>query len=149
MAKGSTHAKATLALAAVGGWVSYRLGHPLPFTLALTGGVLAGLAITPDLDLERGCISNAVIRRLVGRTVERLWGLFWRPYGLLLRHRSRLSHLPVVGTTVRLVYLCALPALICWLAGNALGWTLIPSWIWWSIAGLILADSPHFLMDSL
>ena len=65
------------------------------------GGGLAflvgGLWLSPDLDTR----SNPTRR----------WGplrLLWWPYRRLLRHRSLLSHSPLLGTAGRLLYLLAL-----------------------------------------
>jgi uncharacterized metal-binding protein len=97
MASGQQHDRATWILA-------------LPFGLlwgpwlGLAGITAAGLAflagglwLSPDLDTR----SNP----------SRRWGplrLLWWPYRRLLRHRSLLSHSPVLGSTVRLLYLAAL-----------------------------------------
>lgn len=155
MPKGSVHAKATLALAAAGGYITYQAGHPWTQVLALAGGVLAGLLLTPDLDVDDGCISNAVVRRSFGKRLERLWRLFWRPYALLIPHRSRLSHLPLLGTALRLAYLATLPALALFFAsaspaaGGIVSSPTFPAWTAWSVGGLTLADTLHFLMDEI
>lgn len=154
MPNGSTHAKATVLLALAGGGLAYYLGHPFTQILALTGGTLAGLVLTPDLDVDTGCVSNEVVRRSVGRKGEKFWSFYWRPYGLMIPHRSRLSHLPVVGTAIRLLYLAILPAMIYWFAtgagfnaGSHLTRPEFPVWGWWAIGGLILADTLHYIMD--
>jgi uncharacterized metal-binding protein len=154
MPKGTVHAKATVALAAAGAFVTYRFGHPLPQILALSGGTLAGLLLTPDLDIDEGCISNDIVRHSAGRRVEQLWALFWRPYGLMLPHRSKLSHLPLLGTALRLVYIAILPALIWWFTTfsartGMLPHLSVPIWVWWAFGGLVLADTLHYLMDEL
>lgn len=151
MPDGTTHAKSTLALAAVGGFVTYRLGHPLPEVLAFTGGALAGLLLTPDLDVDIGSISHTIVRRSGGCVAETLWTLFWRPYSLLIPHRSMISHLPVVGTAVRLIYILIVPAVIWWLSSafspHPPGQPVFPAWGWWAVGGLMLSDTLHFLMD--
>jgi uncharacterized metal-binding protein len=179
MSKGIVHARATLALAAAGGLFAYTQGQPLPQVLALAGGTLSGLLLTPDLDVDDGCISNEIVRNVLGRRAERAWALFWRPYGLMLPHRSRLSHLPVLGTAIRLIYLAILPALIWWLTNAALAAGVLtngllanglfaagifssamatvaaltqpalPAWTAWAVGGLALADTLHYLMDQI
>ena len=67
--------------------------------VAAAGGafLLGGLLLSPDLDTR----SNA----------SRRWGplgLLWWPYRRLQRHRSLLSHSPLLGTAGRLGYLAAL-----------------------------------------
>ncbi|CCH68112.1 putative protein [Richelia intracellularis HH01] len=64
-------------------------------TLLIVGGFLfGGLMFGPDLDIY-------------SRHYKR-WGWFrwvWLPYQKSLRHRSFLSHGPIIGTTLRLIYL--------------------------------------------
>ncbi len=149
MSRGNTHALATIFLAAAGGMVVHQLGHPIAHTAALTGGALAGLVLTPDLDLDRGCIANDIVRRTAGRKAERFWSLFWLPYSRLIRHRSHLSHLPLFGTALRLGYLLALPLIFLFMAGQPPALHTVPIWAWWAAGGLALADVLHYLMDNL
>lgn len=149
MSRGNTHALATIILAGAGGLVVHQLGHPIAHTAAIAGGALAGLVLTPDLDLDEGCIANDIVRRTAGRKVERLWSLFWLPYSRLIRHRSHLSHLPLLGTALRLAYLLGLPLLLLWMAGQAPAPQTVPVWAWWATGGLVLADVLHYVMDNL
>jgi hypothetical protein len=68
--------------------------------------LFGGLWLSPDLDT----ISRP----------SRRWGplrLLWWPYRRLLRHRSLLSHSPLLGSAGRLLYLLALLLGLCLLAG--------------------------------
>lgn len=68
--------------------------------------LLGGLWLSPDLDT----ISRP----------SRRWGplrLLWWPYRRLLRHRSLLSHSPLLGSAGRLLYLAALLLGLSLLAG--------------------------------
>ena len=75
---------------------------------ALTAGLaflVGGLWLSPDLDTR----SNP----------SRRWGplrILWWPYRRLLRHRSLISHSPLIGTTGRLAYLGCVVGLVSWLA---------------------------------
>ena len=105
MASGRAHDRATRLLA-------------LPFALlwwpwlgwagvitAATAFLVGGLLLSPDLDTR----SNASNR----------WGplrLLWWPYRRLLRHRSLVSHTPLIGTAGRLLYLMGLLLGFCLLA---------------------------------
>lgn len=149
MPRGSTHSKATFLLAAAGGALTYHLGHPLPHVLALSGGALVGLVITPDLDVDEGCISNDIIRKSAGKWIEHLWAFFWQPYARLLPHRSRLSHFPVIGTALRLAYIAIIPALAWWFTGGMFAQPAFPAWGWWAVGGLALADTLHYVMDNI
>lgn len=97
MASGRSHDRATWLLS-------------LPFALlwmpwlglagvasAAAGFLVGGLWLSPDLDTR----SNP----------SRRWGplaLLWWPYRRGLRHRSLLSHSPLLGSALRLAYLAAL-----------------------------------------
>lgn len=74
-------------------------------TLCVASGfLLGGLMLGPDLDIH-------------SRQYRRWGGLrwLWLPYRKYVRHRSFLSHGPLIGTTVRLLYLSL------WLSGLGLG----------------------------
>jgi uncharacterized metal-binding protein len=144
---GITHSKATIVLAVTGSLVSQHLGHAPIETVALTGGVLTGLVLTPDLDVDVGCISKRIVRRSAGRFIAWLWALLWLPYARIMPHRSHLSHLPLIGTTIRLVYLAVLPSLLYWFAGIGIARPEFPLLAWWGFGGLVLADTLHYLLD--
>jgi uncharacterized metal-binding protein len=71
-------------------------------TLLVAGGFMfGGLMFGPDLDIY-------------SRQFQR-WGVLrwiWLPYQKSLRHRSFLSHGPIIGTTLRVVYLTTFLALV-------------------------------------
>lgn len=145
MPGGNVHTTATIALAAGLGVAAYYNGLPV---LPLAGGVLAGLLLTPDLDVDRGCISNKYARK-AGCLVGFLWRLYWWPYSRLMPHRSALSHAPVLGTLLRLVYLLGLPLLAWWLISQAAHWPALPAWWSYPVIGLMAADGLHWAMDVL
>ena len=61
-------------------------------SLGLCLGSIAGLFIDPDLDHEWVTVSESRIIKLFGRTIGKLFRLYWSPYEIMLRHRSPLSH---------------------------------------------------------
>ncbi len=101
MPSGRTHDKITLwCLPLIAGF-AFLATNSLPLTMItalsfLVGGFMLG----PDLDI---------------RSIQyKRWGLLrwiWLPYQKTLRHRSRLSHGPIVGTALRVVYLAVWIAL--------------------------------------
>lgn len=97
LASGRAHDRATWLLALPFGllwWPWLGLAGLVSSGLAFLVG---GLWLSPDLDTR----SNPTRR----------WGplrLLWWPYRRLLRHRSLLSHSPLLGTAGRLLYLLAL-----------------------------------------
>ncbi|HEY9089207.1 MAG TPA: DUF2227 family putative metal-binding protein [Anaerolineaceae bacterium] len=149
MPSGRIHSTATVMLAAAGAYFSLRGGSSAAQTVALSAGVLTGLVLTPDLDVDDGCTSTLIIRRVFGRAAAQLWTIFWLPYSLSIPHRSRLSHLPILSTVIRLAYVLFIPLLIYFLAGLPFRLPPLPVELAWAAAGLALADILHFVMDSV
>lgn len=95
MPSGKTHDRITLwslPLVVAFGWAITRNST---LVLLICGGFLfGGLMLGPDLDIH-----SVHFKR---------WGWFrwiWIPYRGSMRHRSPLSHAPIVGTVLRVVYL--------------------------------------------
>jgi uncharacterized metal-binding protein len=118
MPSGRTHDRITLwGLPFVTGF-TFGQTHSGNLTLLVSGGFLfSGLMFGPDLDL---------------RSVQyKRWGCLrwlWIPYQKTMRHRSLLSHGPIIGTTVRVLYLAS------WLGilGIALGMLTLLWGVGWS-----------------
>ena len=104
MASGSSHDRATWVLALPFGLLCWPvLGWSGSATAALAF-LIGGLLLSPDLDTRS---------RPTGR-----WGplqLLWWPYRRVLRHRSLLSHGPVLGSLGRLTYGGGLALVLAWL----------------------------------
>lgn len=124
MPSGRTHDEITLwSLPWVAGitWVCTRNSH---LTLFVAGGFLfTGLMFGPDLDIY----SHQFLR----------WGWLrwiWLPYQKSLHHRSFLSHGPVIGTVLRVVYL------MTWSGMMAIAVLLVMNLIWvvpWSLEMMV------------
>ncbi|MBW4634952.1 MAG: metal-binding protein [Iphinoe sp. HA4291-MV1] len=102
MPSGQTHDRITLwALPFVTGVAFWQTKNG-NLTLLVAGGFLfGGLMFGPDLDIY-------------SRHYQR-WGFLrfiWLPYQKSLRHRSLLSHGPIIGTTLRILYLGCLGAMV-------------------------------------
>jgi uncharacterized metal-binding protein len=129
-------------------------GQPVTTALAFAGGCMLGLVVTPDLDVrQRDTHAGTIMRHSAGGCLGGLWRLLWLPYALLIpKHRHPLSHWPILGTALRLVYLLVVPVLIWWVIGHFLPMpdlprlTLTPLAVW-AIGGLGLVDTLHALMD--
>lgn len=95
MPSGRTHDQITFICLPWVGALALLVTLNLGVTLCLCGGFLfSGLMFGPDLDIY-------------SKQYQR-WGplkFIWLPYQKVLRHRSWLSHGPVVGTVLRLLYL--------------------------------------------
>jgi uncharacterized metal-binding protein len=154
MPDGTTHSLATLLLAGTVGLGSYHL-HLLdqPHAIAMAGGCLAGLLLTPDLDVDTGSDSDDWIRRLFGRGPAIVWWILWRPYSYLIPHRSPLSHFPIVGTVIRLGYVSLIAWVTVWLLDLLVTLQIpairsIPWWFPLGFTGLALADLGHWILDN-
>lgn len=122
MASGKTHDAYVLAAAVLLG---------LTTSPAIAVGCVAGLILSPDLDTR----SNALRR----------WdscglGWYWWPYRNAIRHRSPLSHWPVLGTLGRLLWLTPFLGLLLW--GGLPEMVMI-----WAGVGLAIADTVHWVLD--
>lgn len=103
---------------------------------------LSGMYLSPDLDL-------------VSRPYKR-WGLLrfiWLPYQRLIpRHRHWLSHGPVIGSAVRLVYLAAWlsPLLVFFPGLQRIQWVgvTLPNVVAF-LVGVELSVLNHLLLDGL
>jgi uncharacterized metal-binding protein len=117
----------------------YQFGLELG-TIAASAHFLGGYWLSPDLDIK----SRPFLR----------WGvlkIIWLPYQRLIPHRSPLSHAPVLGSLIRLLYLAA------WLFPL---WLMFPDlqrvqWEvdWMKLAaflvGVELSALNHLLLDGL
>lgn len=77
MPDGRTHTTASIIAAPITGAAALFITDPLPAVVIATG-VLAGILIGPDLDVDGGNYSMAVIRRtpLIGRMLAIMWSAF-------------------------------------------------------------------------
>ncbi len=104
--------------------------------------------LSPDMDLARS-------------DPMRNWGLLhfvWRPYVQMFKHRG-VSHMPVVGTLTRVLYLLAVVYILSAVATVCfdLGWKMSirdlrhVDWtgVGWALCGLCLPDLLHILADRM
>lgn len=133
MPDGATHSVITIAAgAATVAGLAY-LGRPTSELLPLSIGFFVSLAVNPDLDLNR---------RFPKRNPARwLWWIYWYPYSRLIGHRSLYSHIPIIGTAIRVAYLFPLVAIFGYL------WEWIPP-IATIVAGLAISDAIHAVVDA-
>lgn len=138
MSSGATHDKITLILTPITYAVMARYASSLaPFTAL---GCAANLWLSPDLDT-------------VSKPFKR-WGtlrLIWLPYLKLVKHRSLISHSPVLSTLIRVAYLVGPAIAVAHLAGVDLVQQLQPwrSELLAALAGLMVADMGHLVADGI
>lgn len=172
MSSGKTHAKATAALAGMSAAFCYWQGYSQIVTL----GVISGLVIHPDLDVDRFTQSDTLVREAlkeilsrftkrkgvlrvaenIGEIMGEIYFDFWLRYAIDQKHRGmnwgekQVSHLPVIGTLDRVVYVFfgAKWFSVCvWAVIVSAGFYAPPDSIVAFIAGLSLADFLHIVMD--
>lgn len=141
MSSGREHAAASLGLALI------SLVEKRSVEDHLTGstGYVLSLFISPDLDQGTSYYGGRLIRS-ASPLFFHVWMLFWRPYSILIPHRSWISHFPIIGTVIRIIYL-TLPLLLfmeSWKSLVELYQWILTSQLFWA---LIKADLLHFLMD--
>lgn len=97
MPSGRTHDRITLWSSPLVAGLTFGHTQSSDLTLIVSGAFLfSGLMFGPDLDLY-----SVQYKR---------WGplrLLWIPYQKTLRHRSLLSHGPIIGTTLRVLYIAS------------------------------------------
>ena len=119
-----------------------RQGHLLEGTL-MAAGAASALILSADLDQPYSMARLRLTRR--GGIVAQTWCTV---YDQLFRHRG-LSHVPVIGTLTRLVWLVgplAILAFVFALSPPPVEWWQPVSW--W-VGGLMLADTLHSVLDWL
>ncbi len=154
MPNGNIHNLSTTALAVTLPVAVFAAGIlPAGRVVALSVGCLAGLLLSPDLDIDKGNISYRIIRRSMGCLPGLLWKLFWMPYARFIPHRSWMSHGPIVGTLLRLIYLFGAPALLWGLVSFVTPMPVFAApqlpWLPYMVLGLMAADTLHTVMDAI
>lgn len=147
MADGRTHGAITIALAAALPAVGLAIGLPERVCAGLSLGCLVGLIVEPDLDIPRRTASERRVLRALG-FIGFFWIWYWTPYARFIRHRSPLSHLPGLGTAVRLVYLLGPPLIVAYLAGHPI-YPANDPFNWALAVGLAVSDAAHWLADGM
>lgn len=139
MPSGATHDRITLMSLPIVSGITLLVSRSASITLSLAGSFLfSGLMFGPDLD-----IYSVQFKR---------WGILrwiWRPYQKGMRHRSWLSHGPIIGTVLRLLYLGG------W--GVALGGILTgiaianhyPLWSWQTLKAVLQQITHQYLWQGL
>lgn len=135
MSSGKIHDQAILlATPVLGLAVCGSAGFPIALA-ATTGYVFGGFYLSPDLDTKS--------------RPWRRWGplrMLWEPYRRLVPHRSFLSHSPIVGSAIRLLYLAILLALATAVWGVIVGSSAPVTEIMKAIAGVPLPHAIFFII---
>jgi uncharacterized metal-binding protein len=153
MPDGRIHASMSAAAAVGLYFIGNQAGLPEADNQAVAAGCILGILITPDLDVDQPVRSHHLILRRFGPAIAALWRMIWIPYGLAIRHRSWVSHFPIVGTLIRAAYLACIGTLVLWAAGRFAGVVFSTKgtlpWIPWILIGLAVSDALHWAADNL
>jgi uncharacterized metal-binding protein len=142
MASGKNHDRAIITTTPILMAAAIASGHADVAIIATASYYLGGMYLSPDLDL-------------VSRPYKR-WGFLrwlWLPYQRLIpRHRHWLSHGPVIGSAVRLLYLAAwlTPLLVFFPGLHQMQWVgiTLPN-VAAFLVGVELSALNHLLLDGL
>jgi uncharacterized metal-binding protein len=158
LASGENHIKATVLIALPTGVLAAVGGAGWLAGAACSLGCLAGVILSPDLDVEHRTRSEYLIYRYLGRFLGAAWFAFWWPYARLIPHRHPISHWPVMGTLIRVLYLYFAGGAVwfaaAWVITGRGAWMPLTQWLGninfiWGLLGLAAADTLHFIMDAL
>lgn len=126
MASGRFHGMVSIGAGVLAGGTLYYLTQDKAAAAALGGACMAGVIITPDLDEPNPSHSHYEVWHGCGAIFAMLWWLFWLPYTLIVtRHRSLMSHFPILSTIGRVGYLGTIMLPILWLIKSTGGITLV------------------------
>src|SRR5688572_15497516 len=157
MPSGRIHKNSSLILAA-----SFGVGALITQDsrlLECAGGAMAGVLVGCDLDVDKGNISNFIIRKKIGNFAEKAWRFFWKGYSNSFKHRGFASHFPIFSTFVRLSYIffwaVFVPHAIFFVVFSPL-WDLKYVLTWYAayvfsplfFCGLCSSDVIHYLQDT-
>jgi len=149
---GRAHALASIVIAVPSGVAAASWTGDMATGLAVAGGCALGAMIGPDLDIDHRTEGERIAWRL-GSGFGYAFQVWWYPYALLFKHRSPWTHLPLVGTLGRLLYVALTLSPLVALAWAG-GWRpsadpLVRWYAVWALAGLAVSDAAHWLMDGL
>ena len=150
MADGKSHGRITLALTITMTPIVTIITLSPQKSVMFSTGCLLGLIVEPDLDVNHVTESERRMIKVFG-TLAYFWIGLWLPYALIIPHRSILSHMPILGTAIRLAYLLGWLYLLL----GALG---MQDWLFtviqanlealvWLVLGLVIVDTGHWIAD--
>jgi uncharacterized metal-binding protein len=139
MASGKNHDRSILFTTPIIGIIGVSYSIQLGI-VAASAHLLGGLYLSPDLDT-------------VSKPFKR-WGVLkflWIPYQKNIPHRSPLSHAPVLGSAIRLLYLAALllPLWVIFPGLREVEWAITWQKAIAFLVGVELSALNHLLLDGL
>lgn len=148
MPSGKTHAAMTVS-ATAGITVSMALAGFSPQDIQnATMGCMAGIIVSPDLDVDGGFLGHYIVRRYLGEIAGRIWRAFWMPYAWIMPHRSDASHAPLISTFVRVLYMYVMYFCFC-VTFSIQPWVPDVRTAFYLISGLVVSDTLHYIADKI
>jgi Uncharacterized metal-binding protein len=151
VSSGKVHAISSVVLA--GGFLAGGLILKDPSCFEYAAGSLAGILLSPDLDVDAKNLSYKFFRKY---KTETLWSALWHFYRKSIKHGSELSHFPVVSTLGRLAYIFLFCITLPNLLLSFVGWNFREEtqwWYWQTLThwklwlGLAGSDFIHYVLD--
>lgn len=141
MASGKRHTQSGIAIGIVQLPIAVVTGQ-FGLVYSAIGTIVGAWMIGPDLDVPQSLPSQRWL----------MLKFIWWPYQWALPHRSFLSHCPIVGTVLRVLYLAGLFYICNWLLlqnnyVNAMYVIQYPEQTAWFIIGLCINDALHWFYD--
>lgn len=153
MASGKVHGRVTITLTPLAGMTVGYMTNSWEAGLIAALGCLVGLIMEPDLDVDHMTASERRLMRLA--PLGLVWFVLWMPYARMVPHRHAISHMPVLGTLGRYLYLAVMAGVPLTLMGTLVGEPTIvidtitthaPS-LAWLIVGTAISDAGHWVLD--
>ena len=140
MPDGKTHDKITIFLTPILFGITYYIIKDIKTTLILMSAYLfASFMFNGDLDT-------------VSKPYNRWWlfKMIWIPYQLMFTHRSIWTHGIIIGTVIRLIYICIIPLFIIYLHHDLnIIFTLNKEILIPILIGLELGSAIHTIADKI
>jgi len=148
MASGRTHAIITKSLAVGSGVAVFVATADINTALLVAMGCFIGLYVEPDLDIATRTYSEKQLLKL-WKPLGVLWITIWTPYGQTITHRSIWSHMPILGTFLRVLYLMTPILLVAAVFGRseAILAAVGSAEFQLMCLGLTIADIGHYIAD--
>lgn len=123
-------------------------------------GAIGGMLIDPDLSDQHNITTHTEQRMWrISPLLGYVFQVYWYPLSILIKHRAWISHWPVVGTTIRILYMFgpALSYVLVYGYGHRfdpVGWVLYVwakredyHWLGWTYFWWAWQDFIHFKLD--
>jgi uncharacterized metal-binding protein len=85
------------------GYIASSYLNPAEMGMIVTGLIIGSKFVSPDHDVDGGNINYYYARKYIG--TDFFLRTHWKPYSMGIKHRSSISHFPILSTLYRIIYL--------------------------------------------